>query len=385
MVQIVFIHGVNVRKEPDENSYNSAVATRHAAFEKYCFKQIDHTFHDPYWGNEGAHPRLGGKYLATPKGSTLAIGGIGASHNPEPSARETRLLDAARDDFESVLNTLAIILADESAEPFDPALAEKIADYIIHKENDEGSVQPPDWLSEPDVNSDRAFVDRLESELNAADDIAVLGLGNVLKKAAGKVLGAGLNLVDSPIEKLVRSVTPKLAQFLGDAFVYLKNGEKRDAIREVITQDLVKAASAAKANNENLIVIGHSMGANVFYDMITDPDWLTEIDDSLGHPFRPDMFLSVGTQLGLFEELNLFKHSTSAGIAPFPERLGDWWHVYNRMDVLSFAAKDVFEGVKQFSVDTKANIVEAHGAYFVSPVFQKRLRKRLLKGDLISE
>jgi hypothetical protein len=130
------------------------------------------------------------------------------------------------------------------------------------------------------------------------------------------------------------------------------------------------------------VIVGHSMGANIFYDLVTDDHWLAQMDADMGAEFRPDFFLSVGTQLGLFEELNLFRSSTP-GVAPFPSRLGEWWHVYNRMDVLSFAAEGIFHGVNQFSVNTKANIIDAHGAYFTSPVFQKRLRKRLETAGII--
>ena len=380
MVQAVFIHGVNVRKEPDPDAYEQGVADRKAAFAKYCFKGTPHTFLDPYWGGAGAKPKLGGLYLTTPPGSSLGFGGLGGARPPEPSHSETRLLDAARADFGGVLNTLAIILAEGDAA--DAALAEQVADYLVQKENDVGVVEAPDWLTDPAVRSDKAFVERLETELRAADASAPLGLGSALKKAAGGILGAGLNIVDGPIEKLARSITPKLAIFLGDAFLYLKDGQERSKIQQIITEDLLKAAKTARANGEKLLIIGHSMGANIFYDMVTDDAWLAKIDADLGAKFRPDLFLSVGTQLGLFEELNLFKSSTP-NVAPFPSRLGDWWHVYNRMDVLSFAADGIFEDVKQFSVNTKANIIDAHGAYFTSPVFQKRLRKRLLSADLI--
>lgn len=380
MVQAVFIHGVNVRKEPDPDSYEQGVADRKGAFAKYCFKGTPHTFLDPYWGGAGAKPKLGGRYLTTPAGSSLGFGGLGGARPPEPSHSETRLLEAAKADFGGVLNTLAITLAAGDAE--DVALAEQIADYLVQRENDAGKVEAPDWLTDPAVRSDKAFVERLEAELRAAEAAAPLGLGSAIKKAAGGILGAGLNLVDGPIEKVARSITPKLAIFLGDAFLYLKEGQERAKIRQIITEDLLKAAQTAQANGEKLLVVGHSMGANIFYDMVTDTDWLAKMDADLGAAFRPDLFLSVGTQLGLFEELNLFTSST-ADVAPFPSRLGDWWHVYNRMDVLSFAAEGIFEDVKQFSVNTKANIIDAHGAYFTSPVFQKRLRKRLLSAGLI--
>ena len=379
MVQVIFIHGVSVRKEPDPEVYETGVADRRAAFTKFCFKDVQHTFHDPYWGGEGAKPDLGGLYLKTPAGSTL---GLGSAHYPEPSRSEKRLLDAAKSDFGSVLNTLSIILSDENTSASDVAWAEQVADYLVSKEDENGKVQVPDWINDPTVNSDKAFVDRLETELRAADAAAALGLGSALKKAAGSILGAGLNLVDGPLEKLARSVTPKLAIFLGDAFIYLKDGSERAEIRKIISDDLLQAAKTAQTNDEKLLVVAHSMGANIFYDLISDSAWLAQMDVDLGTEFRPDLFLSVGTQLGLFEELNLFKNS-SPGIAPYPARLGAWWHVYNRMDVLSFAAEGIFEDVQQFSVNTKANIADAHGAYFTSPVFQKRLRKRLSSAGII--
>ena len=382
MVQVVFIHGVNVRKEPDPESYNQGVADRKAAFARFCFKDAQHTFHDPYWGGEGAKPDLGGLYLKTPAGSTLGFGGLGGSRDPSPSHSEKRLLDAAKSDFGGVLNSLSLNLSDRDASASDLALGERIADYSVLKEDADGEVKAPDWLNDPAVSSDKAFIERLETELRAEDAAAPLGLGSPLKKAAGSILGAGLNLVDGPIEKLARAITPKLAIFLGDAFLYLKDGTERAKMRGIITTDLLAAAKTARANGEKLVVVGHSMGANIFYDLVTDDVWLAQMDADLGAEFRPDLFLSVGTQLGLFEELNLFKNS-SPGVAPYPVRLGAWWHVYNRMDVLSFAAEGIFEGVKQFSVNTKANIIDAHGAYFSSPVFQKRLRKRLQTAGII--
>lgn len=67
-----------------------------------------------------------------------------------------------------------------------------------------------------------------------------------------------------------------------------------------------------------------------------------------------------------------------------PSRIKRWWHVFNRMDVLSFTAAPYFEGVEEFDVDTNAHIVSAHSAYFISPVFHTRLRKRLLDAGLIT-
>ncbi len=141
MVQVVFIHGVNVRKEPDPEFYNHEVADRKAAFAKHCFKNTQHTFHDPYWGGEGAKPDLGGLYLNTPAGSTLGFGGIGSAHDREPGGSEKRLLNAATSDFGGVLNTLSIMLSDKDASASDIVLAEQVADYLVSKEDDDGQVR----------------------------------------------------------------------------------------------------------------------------------------------------------------------------------------------------------------------------------------------------
>ena len=58
-----------MRKEPNPQRYADNVAERKAAFAKYCFEDMSHTFYDPYWGGSAAEPDLGGIYLNTPAGS----------------------------------------------------------------------------------------------------------------------------------------------------------------------------------------------------------------------------------------------------------------------------------------------------------------------------
>lgn len=378
MVQLVFIHGVNTRRAPNPTAYDSAVTSRRQAFLKECFEDGTHGFFDPYWGGHGAEPDLGGLYLVMEGDSALSIGGAGTPLAPDLHGK--LLLEAARQDFDGVLNTLAVVLSEREATRPE---ALRIADYIAGRDDGQESIGAPGWVDDPAMISDDVFLQRLDQELpSSTAGVPLGGLGSHLKTAGRRIVGAVIGVIDGPAERLARQVTPTIARFFGDVFVYLREGERRRSIQAIVTQDLVVAARAAQTNEEPLIVVGHSMGANIFYDMITDPEWLAKIDAELGFPFRADLFLSVGTQLGLFEELDLFKSSVP-GQAPFPMRLNHWWHVYNRMDVLCFAAKGIFSGIKQFRIDTRANIVEAHGAYFSSPVLFRRLRRRLQEAGLI--
>ncbi|MGB3625231.1 MAG: hypothetical protein WA989_05375, partial [Henriciella sp.] len=376
MVQIVFVHGVSVREKENDPTYENTVGKRRENFTKYCFKDVPHTYRDPYWGKHGATAKLGELYLKFSGDQVLGELAPFVMDTPETEidAQGSQLLALARDDFVGFLNTLSIMLADTSTDPADPALADRIADYAVLLDRGEERVAAPAWVQDSALRSDEDFLEQLAVEVGeeASAESASLGLRSALKKVAGKIAGAGLNLVDGPIERGVRRVTPLVARFLGDVFVYLKqDGASREKIRGVIYADLVAAAKEARNNGEKLVVIGHSMGANILYDLFSDSTSVTELDAALGSTFKVDLFLTVGCQLGLFEELSLFQSSKEEAVpAPKPTRFERWWHVYNRSDVLSFAAKGIFKGVEQFSVDTKANIIDAHTAYFVSPVFQ---------------
>jgi len=387
MVQLVFVHGVSVRDDDEENPespYKKHVAARHRAFARYCFKDTQHAFRDPLWGNFGAEPRMSERYLHLKRDQQL--GGLAevAEIEERPISDTGRdLLDVAADDFLSLVNTFSIILADENGELFDQSLAEKLADYAELLDNGEEAFSAPSWVTNGTVATDEEFLKRLALEIGVSPE--TLGLGGFLKRAGGKVLGAGLNLVDGPLAWGVRRMTPLIARFVGDVFVYLEDsGSQRQQIRQLIVSEIVEAARTARANNEKLILIGHSMGANILYDLLSNTDVQNEVAAMLGNPLEIDLFLSVGTQLGLLEEFSLFTSSQTGLTPPQPlSGVSHWWHVYNKMDVLSFAAKGIFPDVQQFSVDTRANIVDAHTSYFASPVFHRRLRKRLKAAGLI--
>lgn len=386
-MQTVFVHGVANRREPDPDAFDNAVEARRGSFSKWCFESDEVNYFDPYWGDLGAHPDR--NLISIPKGKSVALGlgglGGGGEGDSITSLEDEVLLDAAKADFGAFLTALA---AAEMESGDDEALerADLLARYAAGLDSGGGEgVGLPDWVA--GIADDEELLERLQEELagiaGVRGDVS-LGLGNWLKKAGKKVISGAIGLVDGPAEKLARAATPHIARFFGDVFIYLKDGTRRADIRQRIADDLVIAAKAAHEDGDKLIVVGHSMGAIILYDMLSDEEVVDELSAAIGAPFMIDLFLTVGTQIGVFEELDLFSHSVPGESPGRPACVRAWWHIYNQMDVLSFGVEGVIDGVTQYSVDTGANIVDAHGAYFTSPVFHRRLRKRLLEAGLIT-
>lgn len=383
MVEIVFVHGVNTRREGNVAGYNAHVAARHAAFERYSLGNVVRGFHNPYWGGNAAKPD--GRYLPGKEVVAFAVldEDLGAF---QPLEESRALLNAAREDFSTTVTTLATAMADRDVQGADPAMAGHLADYLMDYDTGEGRAKRPGWLTDADMLTDRDFVNRLAIEAQPTDESVSLGLHDVFG-TVGQYIAKTLSI---PAVKVARALSPTLAVFLGDAFVYLREGASRDAIRAILRADLIAAARKAKHRDCPLIVMGHSMGANILYDMLAEENGqvsteVRAIEAELGFTLHIDLFMSVGTQVGLFETLGLFRGMPAPNTkAPMPSRIGRWWHVYNRMDVLSFTAASYFEGVEEFSVDTNAHIVSAHSAYFISPIFHRRLRKRLQNAGLIA-
>lgn len=111
--------------------------------------------------------------------------------------------------------------------------------------------------------------------------------------------------------------------------------------------------------------------------------------DLLTH-FAPDLnidvFVSVGSQVAVFEEMTLYRASKEGLPAHPPKdrldrpaRAARWLNVYDTNDIFSFRAEGVFTGVDDYRFDTGYGLLEAHGGYFARPSFYKRLASRLGK------
>ncbi|WP_261663946.1 hypothetical protein [Deinococcus sp. Marseille-Q6407] len=119
--------------------------------------------------------------------------------------------------------------------------------------------------------------------------------------------------------------------FLGDALTYL-NGrgtpQYPGPVPQRIVETLQRAHARAKAENEPLVVISHSLGCQLVYDALSSVlPGRPELAD-----LRVDLWCAVGSQLGLFKELGLMMEDTLPPGHPAPQRtmsehLGYLWNV----------------------------------------------------------
>ena len=174
-----------------------------------------------------------------------------------------------------------------------------------------------------------------------------------------------------------RPLQQQVSRFLGDVFIYFKQNSDQTPPDKDIIQRLLpefdKAAEQATADNP-FFIVAHSMGGNIMYDILTK--------------IRPNVhcraFVTVGSQVSLFEELKLFRVSNAT--VPIdvekdrvrkPANVDHWLNVYDMADVLSFRCDTVFDGVTDYSFSTGKGALSSHGTYFKRSSFHRRLGVRL--------
>lgn len=299
------------------------------------------------------------------------------------SPLETVLTDVAKRCLEDALDVLFDAAADAEVEPEHLAdFAERAMRYVVEH-------RQPAWLYQ--MHDDDSFVDHLLRVIAEADtgmpdsstdescweSLGGGGLKAALVDGAFRLRwqlerardAAGNATSGRFVSRARRALLPPITNFLGDAMVYLHNPGMSGPIGARIGAALQSAAQCA-AVEDALVVVAHSMGANIVYDLLT-----TELAD-----LRVDLFVSVGTQVGLFQELKLFRQNgplAHVGVPPAkPVNIGRWINILDLNDPLGFQIGPVLNGVEDFSFGTGA-ILGAHGNYLVNPSFHARLEQRV--------
>jgi hypothetical protein len=200
-----------------------------------------------------------------------------------------------------------------------------------------------------------------------------------LGETVSRVTGAPGLAVSTVLGEIRRPVNDLATLFVGDVFAYLSR--RGDAAKPgpipTLVIDALRAAKAA-APEEPLVVLTHSMGGQIVYDLVSY--FLPRCAPEL----RVDFWCATASQVGLFEEVKLFlasdpAYSASAGNkAPFPKpHLGGWWNVWDHSDFISYTAAPIFEGVDDESYNSGVSIATAHSEYLARPSFYRRFAEKL--------
>jgi len=430
----VFIHGVNTRVGDDD--YHKNIAARDKLIETRLLGPLarsDERFANiriinPYWGDEGARFRW--NLASVPEVSVIEHMGIDEGGTLDAdfefaatvSALAGPLISADVGELEGYGSDDAPLRRGAEADPtrfIEAVLAplltseRRLGDPAAVTDKEEGELEALVAIAAEDVAADTTLrqavsavssddelmellaekvTDRLDELLASepGDDDHLVGDDHDSLSPALEIYGSALNGVRDGIHELFdrmkgaparASTIPalrlfrershrRLARFLGDIFVYLNDREP------IVSKTLAEIKQAvAEAPDSPLVVMTHSMGGNILYDILT---WYAP-------EIRLDIWVSVGGQVGQFEEMKLFKASDPAVGAPqmvvgLKPRLGYWLNVYDPADVLSFKTAPVFADVDaDIPYLTGSGALSAHGAYFGRSSFYSLVRTHVTK------
>jgi hypothetical protein len=171
------------------------------------------------------------------------------------------------------------------------------------------------------------------------------GVGDFLRHQA-------LSLATLALRRGGRSaIMPAVSRFLGDVFVYLRDRETYlDGLNRLCVE-------AMRGDKSPLWLIGHSLGGVMAFDYCCRYPHV-----------EVHRLATVGSQVGLFAEVDLLWEKSSDQFAPHPRpvpaSIRQWINVYDENDMLSFLAAPIFDRVTDQPVLSRTPFPEAHGAYW---------------------
>lgn len=392
----VFVHGVNNRQNEDyarEEQLRAAFLREIVAPRAGINPQ--HPVFAPYWGGEGVRfwrdlevipkgselehfgpvddkfpPSLG---IAAARGAVKAGDTLDAVARRSPEAAIDLLFDAAVIEAQSEVDLAALAKAYQLAQAH---LAQAAATWLAETKKDAVLDDIFDVVSPLDVAGKN-------------QQFGGNGLWSMLQEGAKRLVLLGPDqLSHAVVAPSRRPLTRTVATFIGDAFQYLAergDGSTPGPIASRVLEDLRAASALAKQTNEPLIVISHSFGGEIVYDILTH-----YAEDS---DLEIDTWVTVGSQVGLFEEMSLLwtspgrtdKKATPTEAIVAPRRAKRWLNIIDTNDVLGFLVLPTFtaalpDTVQDFKYNTSYPVTGAHSGYFKWPSFYKRLADRIGEG-----
>ncbi len=389
----VFVHGVNNRKDAD---YDREEKMR-AAFLSGIVAPvigIDPTLQvfAPYWGGDGVS--FWRDLAVIPKGSEVETFGIDENELPpslgiavaEGVVKTGDTLDAlARHRPDVAIDLLFDALIQEAQSEADIRAVAKAYQLALDRLAD--TTTP--WLGQCTKDDVLDQILDVVSPLKIAgkdETFGGAGFWGMLEEGAKRLRLLGSDQLSHAVVGLSRRpLTRKIAAFIGDAFQYLAergDGTALGPIAATVLQALQEASDLARAMNEPLVVISHSFGGEIVYDILTHY--------AEGSDLEIDVWVTVGSQVGLFEEMSLLwtspgridrKAIPREAIAS-PKRAKRWLNIIDTNDVLGFLVLPTFTGaapetVHDFKYNTGYPVTGAHSGYFKWPSFYKRLAQRI--------
>lgn len=397
---LVFVHGVSNRDTPEyrDNQLARDAFLRELVVSALGLNAAEFQILNPYWGDEGVKFRWGNASLPEAASDIETFGAL----DPEDLRVAAQLLAAAGPGgFDivavakrSLAEAIDIVWSAAFPTTSTPAQAKALAESYKQARAYAASNPNPHWLAAAEGGN---FIDQLlfdvETQAVAAspatgdahahwESFGGVGLADRLKESLGRITSLPGSAISSSVVTLGRKSTHlAAAQFVGDVFEYFDKRGDRATPGPIVKKVLGAFKSAADARtplDSTVIVIGHSLGGVISYDILSYFDPTIQVD----------ALVTVGSQVALFEEMALYRSSRPDFIPdPASDRLSRpanvkrWLNVLDPNDVFSFRAEGVFAGVKDFVYETGYGVMSAHSGYFKRPSFYERLGERLAESD----
>jgi hypothetical protein len=387
----VFVHGVSNRAG---TSYERERTRRNTFLKEIVAPAVgidpQHEIFAPYWGREGV--RFWRDLEVVPRGNELEVFGSDEELPPSlgfalqekqvssgdgikeiaqrhPEVVIDLLFDAAAAQAQSEEDFRELARAYNSAQG---KLAGNAGSQWLTRATDDNVADIVFRDVRPTTSEEQFGGNRLWDMLATGAELAkrqVLKVPDLLSHA-------GVGLVRKPL-------TEKIGLFIGDAFRYLAergDGTRPGPIASLVLEDLQRAHEVATRTSEPLIVVCHSFGGEIVYDILTRY--------AEGSDLQVDTWVTVGSQVGLFEEMSLLLASEQRDerrgneAIPSPRRARRWINIVDTNDVLGFIVLPVFTAaepgtVLDFKYDTGYPVTGAHSGYFEWPSFYKRMKHRI--------